>query len=122
MTAVTLPMSRASRAYWASAPVISPAEPVPWPPVNPIDAVAGSVPCGDAGTPEPSQSCSGIIPTPSARFPPSLGRPATRLHAIQHAYQAVAGHDTVYTPPEPTRTFRAPGLQASRQIELEAEP
>ncbi len=49
-------------------------------------------------------------------------RVATRLRAIQHAYQAVAGHDTAYTPPEPTRTFRAPGLQASRQIELEAEP
>gem|GEM_PF-733680 len=49
-------------------------------------------------------------------------RIATRLRAIQHAYQAVAGHDTAYTPPEPTRTFRAPGLQASRQIELEAEP
>ncbi len=49
-------------------------------------------------------------------------RVATRLRAVQHAYQAVAGHDTVYTPPEPTRTFRAPGLQASRQIELEAEP
>ena len=49
-------------------------------------------------------------------------RVATRLHAIQHAYQAVAGHDTMYTPPEPTRTFRAPELQASRQIELEAEP
>ena len=44
------------------------------------------------------------------------------LHAIQHAYQAVAGHETVYTPPEPTRTFRAPERQASRQIELEAEP
>ena len=49
-------------------------------------------------------------------------RVATRLRAIQHAYQAVAGHDTVHTPPEPTRTFRAPELQASRQIELEAEP
>ena len=49
-------------------------------------------------------------------------RVATRLRAVQHAYQAVTGHDTAYTPPEPTRTFRAPGLQASRQIELEAEP
>src|SRR5690242_11032613 len=49
-------------------------------------------------------------------------RVATRLRAVEHAYQAVAGHDTVYTPPEPTRTFRAPGLQASRPIELEAEP
>jgi hypothetical protein len=49
-------------------------------------------------------------------------RVATRLRAVQHAYQAVAGHDTIYTPPEPTRTFQAPGLQTSRQIELEAEP
>jgi hypothetical protein len=49
-------------------------------------------------------------------------RVATRLRAVQHAYQAVAGHDTAYTPPEPIRTFRAPGLQTSRQIELEAEP
>jgi hypothetical protein len=49
-------------------------------------------------------------------------RVATRLRTVQHAYQAVAGRDTAYTPPEPTRTFRAPGLQGSRQIELEAEP
>ena len=49
-------------------------------------------------------------------------RVATRLRAVQHAYQAVAGHDTAYTPPEPTRAFHAAGLQASRQIELEAEP
>ena len=49
-------------------------------------------------------------------------RVATRLRAVQHAYQAVAGHDTIYTPPEPTRTFQASGLQTSRQIELEAEP
>ncbi|HEV3291629.1 MAG TPA: hypothetical protein VG123_21840, partial [Streptosporangiaceae bacterium] len=49
-------------------------------------------------------------------------RVVTRLRAVQHAYQAVAGHDTAHTPPEPTRTLRAPGLQASRQIELEAEP
>jgi hypothetical protein len=49
-------------------------------------------------------------------------RVATRLRAVQHAYQAAAGHDTAYTPPEPTRTVLAPGLQASRQIELEAEP
>jgi len=49
-------------------------------------------------------------------------RVAARLRAVQHAYQAVAGHDTAHTPPEPTRTFQAPGGQASRQIELEAEP
>jgi len=49
-------------------------------------------------------------------------RVATRLRAVQHAYQAVAGHDTAHTPPDPTRTFQTPGHQASRQIELEAEP
>jgi len=49
-------------------------------------------------------------------------RVATRLRAVQHAYQAVARHDTAYTPPEPTRTFPAPRLPASRQIDLEAEP
>ena len=49
-------------------------------------------------------------------------RVATRLRAVQHAYQAVAGHDTAFPPPESTRTFRAPGLPGSRQIELEAEP
>jgi hypothetical protein len=49
-------------------------------------------------------------------------RVATRLRAVQHAYQAVARNDIAYTPPEPTRTSPAPGLQASRQIELEAEP
>ena len=49
-------------------------------------------------------------------------RVATRLRTIQHACQAVSGHDTAYTPSEPTRTFQAPGLQASRQLELEAEP
>jgi len=49
-------------------------------------------------------------------------RVATRLRAIDRAYQAAAGHDTTFTPPEPARTFRTPGLRASRQIELEAEP
>ena len=49
-------------------------------------------------------------------------RIATRLRAVQHAYQAAAAHDTAPTPPEPARTFQAPGLQAGRQVELEAEP
>src|SRR6266567_1636046 len=49
-------------------------------------------------------------------------RVATRLRAVQHAYQAVAGHDTAYTPPEPTRTFRSSEHAAGREIELEAEP
>jgi hypothetical protein len=49
-------------------------------------------------------------------------RIATRLRAVQHAYQVVAGHDTVYTPSEPTRTLRPPERQSGRDIELEAEP
>jgi hypothetical protein len=49
-------------------------------------------------------------------------RVATRLRAVQHAYQAVAGHDTAHTPPEPTRALRSPELQPGRQIELQAEP
>ena len=46
-------------------------------------------------------------------------RVATRLRAIQHAYQAVAGHDTAFTPPEPARTLRPPGHAADKEIELE---
>jgi hypothetical protein len=49
-------------------------------------------------------------------------RVAARLRAVEQAYGTATGRDTAYAPPEPTRTFRAPGLQASRQIELEAEP
>jgi hypothetical protein len=48
-------------------------------------------------------------------------RVATRLRAVEHAYQAVAGHDPVYKPPEPTRTLRSPDLQADSQIDMEAE-
>jgi hypothetical protein len=46
-------------------------------------------------------------------------RVATRLRAIQHAYQAVAGHDTAVTPPEPARALRPPEHAADREIELE---
>jgi hypothetical protein len=46
-------------------------------------------------------------------------RIATRLRAIQHAFQPVAGHDTAFTPPEPARTFRPPGYAADTEIELE---
>jgi hypothetical protein len=46
-------------------------------------------------------------------------RVATRLRAVQHAYQAVAGHDTALTPPEPARAFRPPGQAADKEIELE---
>ncbi len=46
-------------------------------------------------------------------------RVATRLRAIQHAYQAVAGHDTALTPSEPARALRPPGRAADNEIELE---
>jgi hypothetical protein len=46
-------------------------------------------------------------------------RVATRLRAIQHAYQAVAEHDTAFTPSEPARKFRPPGHVADKEIELE---
>jgi hypothetical protein len=45
-------------------------------------------------------------------------RVATRLRAIQHAYQAVAGHDTALTPPGPARAFRPPGHAADKRSSL----
>ena len=45
-------------------------------------------------------------------------RVAARLRAVQHAYQAVAGHDTAFTPLEPARALRPPG-HADKEIELE---
>ena len=46
-------------------------------------------------------------------------RVAARLHAVQHAYQATAGHDTALTPPEPARTRRPPEHAAAQELELE---
>jgi hypothetical protein len=46
-------------------------------------------------------------------------RVATRLRAVQHAYQAVAGHDTALKPPEPDWTLRPPKHAADKEIELE---
>ena len=43
-------------------------------------------------------------------------RVATRLRAIQHAYQATIGHDTAFTRPEPARS---PGHAADKELELE---
>ena len=45
-----------------------------------------------------------------------------RLRAVEQAYRTATEHGTAYTPPEPSRTLRSPGLQAGRQIEMEAEP
>jgi hypothetical protein len=46
-------------------------------------------------------------------------RVATRLRAVEQAYRSATEHDTSYTPPEPTRTFRSPERQADKEIELE---
>ena len=46
-------------------------------------------------------------------------RVAARLRAVQHAYEAVAGHDTAFTPPEPARALRPPGHAADKEFELE---
>jgi hypothetical protein len=46
-------------------------------------------------------------------------RIAARLRAIQHAYQATAGHDTTFTPPEPARVLRPADHAVDREIELE---
>jgi hypothetical protein len=49
-------------------------------------------------------------------------RIATRLRAVEQAYRTAIERGTAYTPPEPTRTPRSPGLQADMQIDMEAEP
>jgi hypothetical protein len=46
-------------------------------------------------------------------------RVATRLRAIQHAYQAAAGHDTALTPPEPVLAPRPGAHAADKEIEFE---
>jgi hypothetical protein len=49
-------------------------------------------------------------------------RIAARLRAVEHAYRTATEHDTAAKPKEPTRRLRSPGLQADKQIEMEAEP
>ena len=46
-------------------------------------------------------------------------RVAARLRAIQHAYQAAAGHDTAVTSREPARTSRHARHAAGKELELE---
>ena len=46
-------------------------------------------------------------------------RVATRLRAVEHAYQAAAGHDAVFMPPEPAQALHPPGHAADKEIELE---
>jgi hypothetical protein len=49
-------------------------------------------------------------------------RVATRLRAVEHAYRMAIERDSMYVPPEPTRTLRSMDHVADRQIDLEAEP
>src|SRR6202171_2507547 len=58
--------SRIRRTYWAADQVSGEAEPAAAPLWNPIDAVVGSEPYGEAARSGPSQSCSGMRPTPDA--------------------------------------------------------
>jgi hypothetical protein len=46
-------------------------------------------------------------------------RVASRLRAIQHAYQAAAGHDTAVTSREPARMSRHVRRAAGKGLELE---
>jgi hypothetical protein len=46
-------------------------------------------------------------------------RVAARLRAIQHAYQAAAGHDTAVTSREPTRPSRHARPVVGKELELE---
>jgi hypothetical protein len=46
-------------------------------------------------------------------------RVATRLRAVQHAYQTVVGRDTALTPPEPARALRPPRRTVDKEIEFE---
>ena len=49
-------------------------------------------------------------------------RVATRLRAVQHAYQAAAGHDTALTPPEPARTSVPLGIRPTRRSSSSKAP
>jgi hypothetical protein len=49
-------------------------------------------------------------------------RVTARLRAVERAYRIATERGTAYRSLEPTQTLRAPELQASRQIDPEAEP
>jgi hypothetical protein len=49
-------------------------------------------------------------------------RIATRLRAVEQAYRTATEHNTAALPNEPTRTPRSRELQASKEVDLEAEP
>src|SRR5215831_13984487 len=63
-----VPREAISRSSCAWAQVSGDADPAAWPSVNPMDAVAGSLPYGEAGTSGFSQACSGTSPTPDEKL------------------------------------------------------
>src|SRR6516164_2706200 len=69
-----VPSEAMSRTSWAWAQVSGDAEPAALPSVNPMDAVAGSLPYGEAGRSGFSQACSGTSPTPDEKLIIALSR------------------------------------------------
>src|SRR5215469_14534736 len=63
-----VPSEAMSRTSCACAQVSGDAEPAALPSVNPIEAVAGSLPYGEAGRSGFSQACSGTSPTPEEKL------------------------------------------------------
>src|SRR5581483_1435425 len=63
-----VPSERISRSSCACAQVSGDADPAALPSVNPMDAVAGSLPYGEAGRSGSSHACSGTSPTPDEKL------------------------------------------------------
>src|ERR1700759_1540259 len=63
-----VPREAMSRSSCACAQVSGDAEPAALPSVNPIEAVAGSLPYGEAARSGASQACSGTRPTPEEKL------------------------------------------------------
>src|ERR1700758_4958782 len=63
-----VPREAISRSSWAWAQLSGDADPAALPSVNPMDAVAGSLPYGEAARLGSSQACSGTSPTPDEKL------------------------------------------------------
>src|SRR6266566_5579226 len=74
-----MPSEAMSRSSCAWAQVSGDAEPVALPSVNPIEAVAGSLPYGEAARFGSSQACSGTSPTPEEKLIIDCSRDAAPL-------------------------------------------
>src|SRR6266852_6326034 len=76
-----VPREAISRTSCAWAQVSGDAEPVAWPSVNPMDAVAGSLQYGEAGRFGSSHACSGTSPTPEEKLTIAWSRDSAPLVA-----------------------------------------